>query len=189
MTADLIDVGAGPPADTVLDDPEFREQVLACYKPHCRYVQSFTCTRSTPEPTAEKSLAATTVVTGRCQLSVPEPCYINATGHLNAVDVGICFNQTLYLTLGTSVQHRWLPDFYQWSVTDFFIHQLPDVLIAETTARFFAPLSPHSFSAVFQILAITRVPSGTVWLDTAMECVDNQGGRCIMTANVAVVNA
>lgn len=184
MATDIVGVGAGLPTNVAPDDPDFREQVLACYKPHCRYVQSFRAERGVL--TAD---AAGSAVTGRCQMSVPEPCYIDATGHLNAVDVGICFNQALYLAIGTSVRWGWLPEFAEWGVADFFAHQLADVLIAETTAKYSKPISPQDFSAVFRIESATKVASGTVWLATNMECTDARGGQCVMTASVAVVNA
>ena len=40
---------------------------------------------------------------------IPESCYIDATGHLNSVEVNICYNQLLYVILAQSIASEVVP--------------------------------------------------------------------------------
>ena len=37
------------------------------------------------------------LITGKGRFSIPESCYIDSTGHFNAVEFNICYNQLAYV--------------------------------------------------------------------------------------------
>src|SRR2546422_760024 len=95
--------GASPAIQTVVD-PSVLDMVLDCYKPHCRYLHS-----ATVEPGRNG-----VVVAGRGEFAISESCYIADTGHFNAVEFNICYNQIAYITLAHSVLHGWLDAMASW---------------------------------------------------------------------------
>ncbi|MGW6540873.1 FcoT family thioesterase [Streptomyces sp. NPDC055051] len=45
-------------------------------------------------------------LTGSGMFTIPEPCYIDDTGHFNAVEFNICYNQLAYYTLAAMIRDR-----------------------------------------------------------------------------------
>ncbi|GAB2547806.1 FcoT family thioesterase [Nocardia heshunensis] len=155
--------------------------VLRCYKPHCRYLKSLTVTVSDDR------------VVGTGTFSIPEPCYIDDTGHLNAVEVGICYNQLLYQTMATMVRHRTGPVLDDWSMPEFLRRYLPDVLIAESRNIFRRAIDSSSFTGEFVIDRATRYRPGPdaserIALETSYGFRDEHGGACDGKIRVVVVD-
>ncbi|WP_326553922.1 FcoT family thioesterase [Micromonospora sp. NBC_01813] len=150
-------------------------EVLSCYKPHCRYLLSASVHGRRTE--------------GR--LAIPESCYIDDTGHLNAVEVSICYNQLLYTALGAAVRDRTEPALAHWTLDDYWRRRLPDVLIVKSTNEFRRPLDPRSFVGQ---LTIERVIARTLWvdreplisIDTGFRFTDAGRGLAVGTARVAI---
>lgn len=162
------------------DDPAFRAEVLDCYKPHCRYVTS----------TVVES--GDGVLRGTATLAIPESCYIDDTGHLNGVEVSICYNQMLYLTIGTAVRYRLGEVFSAWTLDDFRRRQLPDILIARFASTFRRPINPRAFHGEITFTGVTqrrlhpdRDP--LISLDTSFRYWDDGSGACHGEVRVAIV--
>ncbi|MCK9923355.1 FcoT family thioesterase [Frankia sp. AgPm24] len=165
---------------TIPDNPQLRERVLRCYKPNCRYLRS----------------ATSTVHDGRIRLTaafeIGESCYIDDTGHLNAVEVNICYNQMLYLAVATCVREKIGPVFDTWSMEDFWRRQLPAILIARMRSTFTRGLDPRGFSGEFRMddVAARRLRPDTgplVSLGTSFRYWDSDGDGCQGTVAVAIV--
>ena len=95
--------------------------------------------------------SATVNVTGdlasaQGDFAIPYPCYIDDTGHLNSVEVNICFNQLMYYLVAKCVQERAVPALVGWTMDDYWAKQLPDMLIATFTSRFRRPIDSSSFA-------------------------------------------
>jgi hypothetical protein len=153
------------------NDPELLARVLDCYKPHCRYLTSMTVS------TADSTDGA---VLGTAELAIGESCYIDDTGHLNAVEVNIAYNQMLYYVLAKSVQERLVPAFAQWSMADYWRRRLPDTLITKLLSRFRRPIDPRRFSGEFTLTraAQRRLREHNpplIVLDTAFRFWDDHG--------------
>lgn len=161
-------------------DPAFLAEVLDCYKPHCRYV-----TGAVVESDGE-------VLRGTATLAIAESCYIDDTGHLNGVEVNICYNQMLYHTIGTAVRHRIGDVFAAWTMDDFQRRKLPDILIARFTSTFQRPIDPRAFHGEITFNTVTqrrlhpdRDP--LISLDTSFRYWDDNGGSCRGDVRVAIV--
>ncbi|MEU2717996.1 FcoT family thioesterase [Streptomyces sp. NPDC007205] len=161
-------------------DTDLLERVLAPYKAHCKYLRSAVVT-------AGSERAAT-----RCEFAIPESCYIDDTGHLNSVEVNIAYNQMMYYLVAKSVQEGLLAGFENWTLDDFWRHQLPDILIARFTGNFRRPVNPRAFSGEMEFLSVTRrAPAGGkpfLHAETSYRYWDADGGRCGGEATLAFVN-
>jgi hypothetical protein len=68
--------------------------VLAPYKLNCRYLLSVV---------AEYGQKGCSLASARAEFSIPESCYIASTGHFNAVEFNICYNQLAYSLMGSRI--------------------------------------------------------------------------------------
>lgn len=156
-------------------------EVLRCYKPHCRYLTSMTVS------------VEDGVTRGRGELGIAESCYIDDTGHLNAVEVNICYNQMLYYVIAKAVKERLVPVFDTWTMEDYWRRQLPDILISRFTSSFRWPIDPRRFFGEFVIrqAAERRLRPGDpplVFLDTTFRYWDEHKGRSAGEVTVAIVS-
>ncbi|MFI9498901.1 FcoT family thioesterase [[Kitasatospora] papulosa] len=165
---------------TFATDEDLLPRVLAPYKVHCRYLL-----------TAEVSGLADGLSRVRATFSIPESCYIDDTGHLNAVEVNIAYNQMMYYLVAKSVKEGLLTGFESWTLEDFWRHQLPDILIARFASRFQRPVDPRDFRGEMEFRSVDRRSPGgkpLVMATTAYHYGDAQGGRCDGEATLAFVN-
>ena len=75
-------------------------------------------------------------------LGVDEPWYCNNTGHLNAVDLNLCFNQMMYILIGEGIASGRIPFLKKWNQEDFFRFYWSDFVIAKISSTFKKPLQP-----------------------------------------------
>ncbi|MDH6194623.1 hypothetical protein M2272_001252 [Mycobacterium frederiksbergense] len=79
--------------------------------------------------------------------SIEEPAYIRNTGHFNAAEWVLCFNQLAYSAFAPPILNEVIPEFRGWSIEDYFNYQLPSMLIKTTASRFKRPIKAQKFSA------------------------------------------
>lgn len=119
----------------IAHDPDLLADVLQVYRPEARYLRTMTHRFD-----GEK-------IRGEAELSIEGSCYIDDTGHLNAVDVLIGYNQMAYQTIATLIRHSLCPPFSEWSMGDFRRRHLPDMVIADSTFTFRRPIDSRRFRA------------------------------------------
>ncbi|MGW0944809.1 (2E)-enoyl-ACP glycyltransferase [Streptomyces sp. NPDC002623] len=164
-----------------MTDEALLAQVLLPYKDHCKYLRSAVVT----EGDAGR-------ITARCDFEIPESCYIDDTGHLNSVEVNICYNQMMYYLVARSVRDGLGTGFASWTLDDFWKHQLPDILIARFSSNFRRPVDPRAFSGEMEFRSVTRRASADgspfLYAETAYRFRDTGAGRCDGEATLAFVN-
>lgn len=169
------------PSQEFESDDELLVQVLRPYKANCKYLKSASVNSQSGR------------VTAHCEFSIPESCYIDDTGHLNAVEVNISYNQMMYYAIAKSVKEGLLEGFATWTLDDYWQHQLPDILIARFGGNFRRPINARSFSGEIEFLSVERrSPSGgnpLIIADTCYRYWDSAGGRCDGEVKLAIVNA
>ncbi|MFL6123587.1 FcoT family thioesterase [Actinophytocola sp.] len=117
------------------NDPALLAKVLQPYaRPKTQYLKSATVDVTGDLASAEGRFA------------IPFPCYIDDTGHLNSVEVNICFNQLMYYLIAKCVQERVVAEFEDWTMADYWAKQLPDILIARFESHFKRPIDSADFS-------------------------------------------
>ncbi|WP_215449664.1 FcoT family thioesterase [Streptomyces sp. ATCC 21386] len=180
MTAPAADRADGPSQRSYPTDEELLARVLLPYKEHCTYLKS-------AEVTATGGLSS-----ARCAFAIPESCYIDDTGHLNSVEVNIAYNQMMYYLVAKSVKEGLLAGFEEWTLDDFWRHQLPDILIARFTSNFRRPVNPRDFTGEMEFRSVTRrTPGGGspfLHAQTVFRYQDAHGGRSDGAATLAFVN-
>jgi hypothetical protein len=161
------------------NDPELLSDVLRPYaRPRTQYLKSATVSVSGESAGAE----------GR--FSIPFPCYIDDTGHLNSVEVNICFNQLMYYLIAKCVQEQALAAFEDWTMADYWAKQLPDILIARFESRFKRPIDSSSFSGEVSFAEFSRTNrSRPVQLvDMPWRFWDAEGGHAEGEVRMALVD-
>ena len=150
----------------------FVTAILKPYRLHAKYLKSAQITHLS-DKTATKDAA---FVTGTGRFAIPESCYIDDTGHFNAVEFNICYNQLAYVLFGKCIElgilqklNSELQKFsdeqangLSLSMADYKRHQLPAMLIVSIEGvRFFKQLKSDDFQGT---LSINRVaPVGGAW--------------------------
>lgn len=86
-------------------------------------------------------------VLGYGNFSIAESAYIRSTGHFNAAELILCFNQLAYCAFAPAILNEEIPVLRGWSIADFFNNQLPNMLIKNTASRFKRPINAQKFSA------------------------------------------
>ncbi|SER36112.1 FcoT-like thioesterase domain-containing protein [Lentzea xinjiangensis] len=150
------------------NDVELLSQVLRPYRDDCRYLQEAYVVEGAQE------------VTARGRFSIAESCYIDSTGHFNAVEFNICYNQLGYFLIASCVQRELLDEFAAWSMDDFWERQLSDVLIYRFASKFSRMIDPGSFTGevTFAKPVVRRKPGRppVMIIDTACSFWDDNGG-------------
>jgi hypothetical protein len=130
------------------------------------------------------------VVVARGDFGIDEPCYIDDTGHFNAVESIICYNQLLYFLLAYSIRDRLVPQLAHWTMEDYWTRQLPDVLIHRQSIRYRRPIASHGFSAVLRLDEVDEKALGRsmLRLATSVTFTDAGGGLAEGAVQIVLVN-
>jgi hypothetical protein len=137
------------PGEPIPVAPELLARVLRPYKPHCRYVKS-AVVRKPADAGPDGPVAVMD-----CELEIPESCYIDDTGHFNAVEFNICVNQMYYLLTTQCVASGLAPALAGETVDGYIGRMLPDVLIHSFRSLFTSPMSPRRFTGRLTFDAVT----------------------------------
>lgn len=78
-------------------------------------------------------------------------CYIEETGHFNAVEFIISYNQLIYYTLAAAVRDRLIPELEHWTMQDYWDRQLPSVLISKMSTRYRQPINARCYQGHLRI--------------------------------------
>ncbi|MBV7295658.1 FcoT family thioesterase [Corynebacterium sp. TAE3-ERU12] len=129
-------------------------------------------------------------IISRGTFEIPESCYIDDTGHFNAVEFIICYNQLMYLSLAATVDAGDNPIFEGWTIDEYWERQLPAVLIQQADSRYSRPINARGFQAEFRVVELdaTRLERGILKLRTEIEFTDDNGGRARGEVRLALVN-
>jgi hypothetical protein len=155
---------------------EFLAEILKAYRAHARYLKSAEITHCN---TASDDLKGASLVTGTGRFSIPESCYIEDTGHFNAADFIICYNQLAYVVFGKCIDADLIhPLWYQKASIPSFAEykrgQLPLMLIVSVDGvRFLAPMRSADFRGEFMIKKAAVLQS-TWFLQTSITFSDGE---------------
>jgi hypothetical protein len=158
-------------------DPQLLARVLTPYKPHCRYLR----TAAVRYPAARSTAAASGTFV------IPESCYIASTGHFNAVEFNICYNQLTYCLLAKCIEDGALEVFDGWTLAEFSHRQLSDYLIARFFSAFHKPLTASTVQGEVEIAQVT-VRRDATFMKTVCRFSDHGGGRAEGGATIVIVS-
>ncbi len=88
-------------------------------------------------------------------LGVDKPWYCDSTGHMNAVELNLAFNQMMYIAIAQSIRLGWISSLKDFCHDYFMKKYWPDFLITKIESEFKAPLLVDNFCATLRIKKIT----------------------------------
>jgi FcoT-like thioesterase domain len=107
--------------------------------------------------------------------SIGESCYIDDTGHFNAVEFNICFNQLAYVAFAKCIDEGLVPELAFLDFAAFQRGQLPSWLIVGVDGvRFSKQLDRRAFSAELTVVRMSAV-RGTKFFFTTIAFSDSEG--------------
>jgi hypothetical protein len=144
---------------------DFAAEILKPYRENATYLKAAEITQVN-----DKTAVAGTdqkLIVGKGRFSIPESCYIDSTGHFNAVEFNICYNQLAYVLFAgcinagvmgkvRAVQGAGIPN-----MAEFKNDQLPAMMIVALESRYYKPLDAKDFTAELSINKISAV--GNAW--------------------------
>lgn len=166
-------------SDTEPIDEKLLEQVLEPYAyKGCRYLID-----ASYKATEDSVLAYG-------NFSISDPAYIRSTGHFNAVELIICFNQLAYSAFAPAVLHEQIPPLRGWSIADFLSLQLPSMLIKNTSSRFKRMIHAQKFSArlLCQNFQVMERSMRYLSVPCTIEFWDEFGGAATAEVELAALN-
>lgn len=165
--------------DTVPIAEDLLSTVLEPYSyKGCRYLINAEC----------KSTADSVLAYGNFRID--ESAYIRGTGHFNAVELLLCFNQLAYSAFAQGVVNEDISVLRGWSIAHYCKHQLSGMLIKSTSSLFKRPINPQKFSArlVSQDFQIVERTSRYLLLPSTIEFWDENGGAATGEVELVALN-
>lgn len=154
--------------------PERLAHVLRVYRNNCKYLKqlSFQYTPTSAGVSADESEAS---IVAHGELSIPESCYIDSTGHFNAVEFQICANQIMYALGAECARLRLVRAFGDMDLEGYYERQLSNVLITNVTAAFLRVMNPRQFRGRVQLDRSYCMRDRVFWECTVMYSDDDGG--------------
>ena len=158
--------------------PAFIGEVLCPYRPHGRYLKEAAITHFHGKA-SEGHAGNDGLIAAEGKFAIEESCYIDDTGHFNAVEFNICFNQLAYVMFGKCVAEGLMgrlrfervevPTF-----SEFKRLQLPNMVIVNIESRYYRQLDRRSFTGTLRLERVS--PVGGAWFFfTSMTFADREG--------------
>jgi hypothetical protein len=146
----------------------------------CRYIQHASIATDDGAASLDGSIR------GRAQFAIAKSCYIDDTGHFNAVEFTMCFNQLAYVYgayLATKGLLPGVPDMVQ-----FEERQLPGMLITELSSRYRKAINARCFEGEAWIWNVER--KEVYWrLDMKCRFWDAADGKADGSVVIALLNS
>lgn len=124
---------------------------------------------------------------GYGEFSIQESCYIDDTGHFNAVEFNICYNQLAYTYLGDQIAQGNIPELAGFANDVFFEKQLSHFLIASITSSYKRPMNAKHFYGEFEIESIIK-KSKCTFIKTLCKYYDDANGQSSGEITLAVIH-
>lgn len=105
-------------------------------------------------------------------LGINAPWYCDSTGHLNAVELNLAFNQMMYLAIGKCIELGWIEALQDYDMYYFMNKYWQDFLITYIHSEFRSPLNSSSFCGVLRINNIRKF-AGNIRLELDLTTTNN----------------
>ena len=127
---------------------------------------------------------------GSGEFSITESCYIEDTGHFNAVEFNISYNQLFYYTLAECIRDGVLPQFATWTLAEYWPRQLPNILIHRMSSSYSREIDPLSYRGEMTItdIGFRHRSRPLVTVETHIDFTDANGGRAEGDVSIVIVD-
>ncbi|MGR9000319.1 MAG: FcoT family thioesterase [Gammaproteobacteria bacterium] len=138
--------------------------LLQAYKSECRYLQEAYFDDGTPKK-------------AKGIFSLSESFYVDSTGHLNAVEILICFNQLAYIFFGELIRRSMLPNVSVDSLDEFKDIQLSNTYIHKIEYLTFKKnISPNKFEGEMTLINTKSIKNISIF-EVGIVFTDSQNGK------------
>jgi len=169
--------------------PAFVARILSPYQPtRTDYLRSASVA-GLPDGKVSPERDGEPIVITQGRYCIPGSCYIQSTGHFNAVEFLICYNQLAYVTFGHLIAERQLDRLPRGrvsascraalealSIETFFANQLSSMFILKTETRFKRVIDPSDFKGELFVRSVFY-RHGMLFTDTECRFTDSSGGE------------
>jgi hypothetical protein len=159
--------------------------VLRPYRDHCKYLKKCSMEYA-PVSDGVNADASEASIVAHGELSIGESCYIDSTGHFNAVEFQICANQLMYAMGAEVTRKRIVRAFASMDLAGYYDRQLPNVLITNVTSAFRKVMNPRRFRGRLQLDRAYTIRERAFW-ECSLVYTDDDGG--LADGNIVVTMA
>ena len=159
----------------------FVDRILVPYRDHTKYLKR--AQLISYQQSAQEAMPGTNLATIEGVFSIPESCYIDNTGHFNAVEFNICYNQLAYVLFAscikTGILQRIVPywdEKVNMSFESFLKNQLSSMMIVKIEGSFLRAIDAQEFYARLSIHRIIWA-GDTPFVHTKISFYDEEKGR------------
>ncbi len=159
----------------IFSDETLLKRILEPYKKNCHYLQKAFVESYPADFENLKENYPKSLLLAKGKFSIVESCYIRDTGHFNAVEFNICYNQLAYYLLAECIQHKLLDDLKTWDIEVYSQRQLTDILIAKFSSSFQKPITSKEFDGYVEIKKVIK-KGKLLFIQTSCGFYDDCGG-------------
>lgn len=154
---------------------ELLGRVLIPYRDNCKYLKRLSMSYvPIGEGVSADDSESSIVANG--ELGIGESCYIDSTGHFNAVEFQICANQIMYAMGAECTRLGLLRSFAALDLDGYYERQLPNVLITNVTMVFKKVMNPRRFRGRVQLDRAYLMRERAFW-ECTVSYEDDEGGQ------------
>lgn len=164
---------------TVSTEDSVLGKALIPYHDHCKYLKKLKVNKI-------ENKEAIDALYGEGIFEIENSCYIDDTGHFNAVEYNICFNQLAYSFVGYCVENDLIPELEMFK-KDYYQIQLSHFLIANISSSYKAEINARDFQGKIHINSISKRSKG-VFLDVHCDFNDHMKGKSTGKALLVMLN-
>uniref|UniRef100_A0A450ZHG7 (2E)-enoyl-[ACP] glycyltransferase n=1 Tax=Candidatus Kentrum sp. TUN TaxID=2126343 RepID=A0A450ZHG7_9GAMM len=136
-------------------DNAFVRRLMIPYRTHATYLKKATFVITTQGDRRTFSIKG--------DFRIPISCYIDDTGHFNAVEYNICLNQIGYVFLAHCVKEKLLPEIGDYDLETFIKNQLSNVLIYRLSSKFPRMINAKKFYGELKLNSLKKVGNYTMF--------------------------
>ena len=165
-------------------------KILSPYKSKCRYLinpviityraQDYHILEVPSEIIKDKN-----VIEASARFRILKSFYIKNTGHINSVEINLCYNMLAYCLLAECIRRKLLIKYLNWNVDKLLTNQLTNVLIADFSCTFKKPIISREFNGLIELYEVLR-KNKIVFFKTKFRFDDDSNGLSVGKCTFAI---
>ncbi|AFY40360.1 hypothetical protein Lepto7376_4249 [[Leptolyngbya] sp. PCC 7376] len=116
---------------------------------------------------------------------ITESCYIDDTGHFNAVEFNICYNQIFYVAIANACFDQSFQYLRDMTLEEFYKKQLPNIYITRLESHYKKTISPKNFEGILSIKKARKIRD-VIFFRTQIDFTDHNEGLAYGEVDVVI---
>ncbi|MGD1700597.1 FcoT family thioesterase [Dapis sp. BLCC M229] len=117
--------------------------------------------------------------------SIESSCYIDDTGHFNAVEFVICYNQVMVVSLAYATKKKLLLCLQEMTVEEYYKFWPSNIYITRLDSTYKSVINSKEFFCKFEVIKERKGAKLSI-LKTLIELSDRQGGMASGEVDLAI---